>query len=335
MRAPDFWWQDRPSLLAHMLSRLGALYGAITAQRMAQPGTDAGLPVICIGNMVVGGQGKTPVVAALARQLLAQGQRPFALARGYGGRLTGPLRVDPALHTAHDVGDEPRLLADILPVIVSADRVAGARLAKEQGATHVLMDDGLQNPSLTKSLRLAVVDGMSGFGNGLCLPAGPLRAPASQQWPHVDALVLIGAGEAGRRAAQLAQSAGKAVLTARLVPDDAVAASLAGQSVLALSGIGRPEKFEATLATTGAKIVASQRFGDHHAYSANDIANVMASAKTHAAQIVTTEKDWTKLAALWPTAERARVTVLPVTLAFDAPDALASLLGMLRDVRRA
>ncbi|MGL4974645.1 MAG: tetraacyldisaccharide 4'-kinase, partial [Bosea sp. (in: a-proteobacteria)] len=306
-----------------------------TANRMAQPGTDVGLPVICIGNMVVGGQGKTPVVAALARHLLAQGQRPFALSRGYGGRLKGPLRVDPARHNAQDVGDEPRLLADILPVIISADRVSGARLAKELGATHVLMDDGLQNPSLAKSLRLAVVDGMSGFGNGLCLPAGPLRAPVARQWPHVDALLLIGEGEVGNRAAQLAQSAGKAVLSARLVPDVAIASGLAGQRVLALSGIGRPEKFEATVAATGANIMASQRFGDHHAYSASDIASVLAAARTHAAQIVTTGKDWTKLAPLWPVAERSRITVLPVTLVFDMPDTLASLLEGLRGVRRA
>lgn len=335
MRAPDFWWQEKPSLLARMLSPVGALYGAITAHRMARVGTDAGLPVICIGNLVVGGQGKTPVVVALARQLQAQGQRPFALARGYGGKMGGPLRVDPALHTAQDVGDEPRLLADALPVIISADRVAGARLAKEQGATHVLMDDGLQNPSLVKSLRLAVVDGMSGFGNGLCLPAGPLRAPVLRQWPHVDALVLIGDGAAGARAALQAQAAGKPVLAARLVPDAGVASSLAGQRVLALSGIGRPAKFEASLAETGARIVASQRFGDHHAYSANDVASTLTEASTHAAQIVTTGKDWIKLAPLWPAAERSRVTVLPVTLMFEEPDALGGLLERLRGGRRA
>lgn len=335
MRAPDFWWQDKPSLLARCLAPLGALYGAVTARRMALPGTDMGLPVICIGNLVVGGQGKTPVVEAFARHLLAEGAQPFILSRGYGARLPGPLRVDPALHTAADVGDEPHLLAATLPVIISADRVAGARMAKAQGSTHVLMDDGLQNPSIAKSLRLAVVDGLSGFGNGLCLPAGPLRAPAPRQWAHVDAVVLVGEGAAGERVATQAQGAGKPVLCARLVPDQAVAASLAGVSVLALSGIGRPEKFEATLAATGANIVARQRFGDHHAYQASDVAAVIATAMAHSARIATTAKDLTKLAPLWPDCVHAKLIVLPVSLVFDAPDALEHLLLPVRDVRRA
>ena len=311
MRAPGFWWRDKPSLLAHALSPLGALYGAITARRMARSGTEIGLPVICVGNLVVG---------ALARMLLAQGARPFALARGYGGALKGPLRVDPLVHSAGDIGDEPRQLAETLPVVVSADRVAGAQLAKAQGATHILMDDGLQNPSLAKSLRLAVVDGLSGFGNGLCLPAGPLRAPVVQQWPYIDALILIGDGAAGERAAENAQLAGKPVLRARLVPDLAMAPQLEGRDVLALSGIGRPEKFEATLLSLGARIVARQHYGDHYPYAATDVAALIASARMQGAQIVTTTKDWTKLAPLRPPDELARIAVLPVSLAFEAPE---------------
>lgn len=335
MRAPDFWWQEKPGLLARCLAPFGALYGAITARRMAQPGVDIGLPVICIGNLVVGGQGKTPLVEALARMLIAQGARPFVLTRGYGGKLKGPMRVDPLVHLAADVGDEPRQLAETVPVIVAADRVAGACMAKAQGATHVLMDDGLQNPSLAKSLRLAVIDGLSGFGNGLCLPAGPLRAPVSRQWRHVDAVVLIGDGSAGARAVLQAQDAGKPVLRAQLVPDAAIAAALIGRKVIALSGIGRPEKFEATLLETGAEIVARQRFGDHHGYSAADVASIVASARAHSAAIVTTAKDWTRLAPLWPETESALVTVLPVALVFDAPEALNSLLAAFRVAPRA
>jgi tetraacyldisaccharide 4'-kinase len=335
MRAPDFWWQDKPGPLALCLAPFGALYGAITARRMARSGVEIGLPVICVGNLVAGGQGKTPVVEALARILLAEGACPFALARGYGGALKGPLRVDPLVHSAADVGDEPRQLADTLPVIVSADRVAGAALAKAEGATHILMDDGLQNPSLAKSLRLAVVDGRSGFGNGRCIPAGPLRAPVLQQWPHVDAVILIGEGAAGERVVEEAQQAEKPVLRAWLQPDTGIASTLNGLDVLALSGIGRPEKFEITLSSLGARIVARQHFGDHFPYAASDVAAMIANARMHGAKIVTTTKDWTKLAPLWPTDEAARVTVLPVSLVFEAPETARQLVLSVRGALRA
>lgn len=326
MRAPGFWWRTPPSALARLLQPFGVLYGAITLRRMQGAGAHAGLPVICIGNFVAGGAGKTPTTLALAQRLIIMGETPIALTRGYGGRLAGPIQVDPDRHSAAEVGDEPLLLAQHLPTIVARDRPAGAALARELGASLVLMDDGLQNPSLRKDLRLAVVDGASGLGNGLSLPAGPLRAPFAGQIGQVDALVVIGAGAAGEAVAARAEALGCPVLRGRLAPPPAVAAGLAGQAVIAASGIGRPEKFSATLREAGARILAERSYGDHHAYGESDVAALLAEAQAQGCPVAVTEKDMVKLATLWPQAEQARLLCVPVALAFDDEAALDTLL---------
>lgn len=326
MRAPGFWWHAPPSALARLLQPLGTLYGAITLKRMRRPGAVAGIPVICIGNFVAGGAGKTPTTLALAARLAAMSETPFALTRGYGGTLSGPLRVEAARYSATDVGDEPLLLAAQLPTIVARERPAGAALAREAGASLVLMDDGLQNPSLHKDLRLAVVDGAVGVGNALCLPAGPLRAPLAGQFEQVDALVIIGDGTAGDHVAAQALTIGKRVLRARLEPQIDIQAELAGLSVLAVSGIGRPEKFAATLRAAGARLAGKRAFGDHHAYSAEDVAALIAEAKEKACHVAVTEKDMVKLAPLWPVAERSLLLCVPVTLVFEDEAALDTLL---------
>lgn len=336
MRAPGFWWRDPPSALARLLQPLGALYGAITLKRMRRAGAEAGIPVICIGNFVAGGAGKTPTTLALASRLAALGETPFALTRGYGGKLAGPVRVDPARHNATDVGDEPLLLAARLPTIVARERPAGAALAREAGASLVLMDDGLQNPSLHKDLRLAVVDGAVGVGNALCLPAGPLRAPLAGQFGQVDALVIIGEGAAGDQVAAQALTVGRRVLRAKLAPPVDIQAELAGLPVLAVSGIGRPEKFAATLQAAGARLIGERAYGDHHAYTASEVAALIAEAKAKACCIAVTEKDMVKLAPLWPAAERSLLLCVPVTLAFADEAALDALLrGCLAKVRSA
>lgn len=329
LRAPRFWWRDKPTLLARLLQPLGFLYGRITFQRMRQPGTEAGLPVICIGNFIAGGAGKTPTAIAIARLLDERGERPFVLMRGYGGRLAGPVEVDPDRHRAADVGDEPLLMARHVRTVIARDRVAGARLARGLGAGIVVMDDGLQNPSLMKHLRLAVVDGSSGIGNGLCLPAGPLRAPLAAQLSETDAVIIIGPGEAGDRVATLARAQTKPVLAAKLTPADGAVSRLHGQKVLALSGIGRPEKFVATLEAAGANVVAGQAHGDHHAYEQADVAAALVTARENGALVATTEKDWTKLAPLWPQEARGSLVVVPVSLVFSEPMAIAGLLDHL------
>jgi tetraacyldisaccharide 4'-kinase len=335
MSAPAFWSEPAgPAALA--LSPLGYAYGAITAWRMRRPGARASVPVVCVGNFTVGGAGKTPAVAALAKLLRGMGERPAVLSRGYGGAERGPHLVDPARDDAARVGDEPMLLAAELPVVVGRDRLAAARLAVERAEAGVLLlDDGLQNPRLRKDLTLAVVDGESGAGNGLPFPAGPLRAPVAWQLPAVDALVLVGGGERGEVIAEGARKAGKPILAARLAPAPTIRA-LAGARVLAFCGIGRPEKFRRTLDEAGVTVERFRAFPDHHAYSAREADRLMGEAAAAGLALVTTRKDHVRLLADPATAGRLAglVNVVDVELMFDDLGAVQTLLGAALQRRR-
>lgn len=325
MRAPAFWWRPDPSALARLLRPAGLVYGTVAARRMGRPGGRAPVPVICIGNFTAGGAGKTPTALLVADLLTARGRRPAFLTRGYGGRLAGPVAVDPARHGAAEVGDEPLLLARAAPTIVARDRPAGAALAAERGADAIVMDDGLQNPSLAKDLALAVVDGATGIGNGLPLPAGPVRAPMVAQWPLADAILVVGAGAAGDRVAEEAMRRAKPVLRGRLVPDPAAAAALRGARVLAFAGIGRPEKFFETVRECGAEPVATQAFPDHHPYRMREIAALAAQAEAGGLRLVTTEKDRARIAGLG--LSTGALSVLPVRLVLEDERMLAALLA--------
>jgi tetraacyldisaccharide 4'-kinase len=288
---------------------------------MDRAGERAACPVVCIGNFTLGGAGKTPTSLAVAALLRRIGAEPAFLTRGYGGRLAGPVAVDPARHTSLDVGDEPLLLARGARTVLAHDRPAGARLCRTLGADVVVMDDGLQNPSLAKDLSLAVVDGGSGSGNGLAFPAGPLRAPLARQWRHVHGLVVIGAGAQGEALAVEAGSRGLPVHRGRLVPTAPTA--VVGQPVLAFAGIGRPQKFFETLAQAGASVIETRTFPDHHPYGAADLAALAAWADALGAMLVTTEKDMVRL----PADFAAGVTALGVTLRFDDEGSLLAQLS--------
>ena len=294
MREPAFW--HRPSSwISLLLTPLGALYGLVAGRRLQRQGSDAGIPVLCVGNYHVGGAGKTPAVLALAAVLRDLGETPVVLSRGYGGRLRGPIKVDPERHTAADVGDEPLMLAPIVPVVVARDRLNGVALARSQGATVILMDDGFQNPAIAKDAALIVIDGDRGLGNGRVLPAGPLRAPLSPQLDRTDALIVIGDGaHAGAVAAAIA-ARGRPVLSAHLKAHDASVTSLRGKRVLAFAGIGDPARFFRTLRASGIEIVVERAFPDHHPFSENEIAALLAEAKRDALTLVTTEKDLARL----------------------------------------
>jgi tetraacyldisaccharide 4'-kinase len=321
MRAPAFWWRS-PGPEAWLLSPLGWIYGAITSRRMARGGTHAAAPVICVGNLVAGGAGKTPTAIAVARALAGLGESPVFLSRGYGGRAHGAVQVDPERHGAADVGDEPLLLARRFPTVVSPDRLAGARVAGSLGSV-IVMDDGLQNPSLAKDLSIAVIDGETGTGNGFCIPAGPLRAPVDVQLGHVGAVVIVGSGAAGDRLAADVAQRGRAVLHGRLVPEPDSCRSLAGRRVFAFAGIARPAKFYASLRACGAELVETRDFADHHPYRAQELEAIRIAAGAGALTPVTTEKDLLRI----PPQGRHGLAALPVTLAFDEPDRLAGLLA--------
>lgn len=327
MREPAFWWQQA-GLRAWLLSPFALLYGAVTRWRMNRAGVRAGLPVICVGNFTLGGTGKTPTAIAIAKRLIAAGETPFFLSRGYGGSLQGPLRVDSAQHKADAVGDEPLLLARTAPVIVSHDRPRGAALAKASGATVIVMDDGLQNPSLAKDLSIAVVDARRAFGNGFVFPAGPLRAPLDAQRRSVQALLLIGDGAGAEQAAQFARDNDCLLLRARLAPDLAAIASLERRALFAFAGIGDPAKFFATLAEAGLQTQTQESFADHHPYTEAEARRILERCDRDKLVPVTTEKDLARIAhgdgALATLARTA--IVVPVSLMFEEEAALDALL---------
>lgn len=309
MRAPDFW-RSR-GLLPTLLAPLGALYGASVAWKaMTARPFDPGVPVICVGNLTAGGSGKTPIAIAIARRLMARGHKPFFLTRGYGGKEKGPA-LAARVHSAAQMGDEALLLARTAPTVVSRDRAAGARLALEKGAGVIVMDDGHQNFTLKKTLSLVVVDGETGFGNGLMIPAGPLREPVAQGLARADAVILVGDGDP-----DLKGHAGP-VLRAHLIGEGG---AFAGTRVFAFAGIGRPEKFVASLEEAGADVVGRCFFADHHPYQPGEIEQLKAIAGD--ATLVTTEKDFVRLS----TEDRQGVRVLKIAARFADERVLDRLL---------
>ena len=322
MKAPAFWYRP-PRLAAALLSPLAALYdGAGVVRHSLVGGRAAGVPVVCVGNLVAGGAGKTPVALAVAERLLAQERRPHLLSRGYRGRLRGPVQVDLGRHTAADVGDEPLLLAALAPTWVARDRIAGARAAAAAGADLVVLDDGHQNPTLHKDLALVVVDGETGFGNRRVIPAGPLRERIKRGLARADAIVLM--GDDTSRVGELLAWRGRPVLGARLVAAGD-AGWLRGADVVAFAGIGRPDKFFSLLERLGGRLAARFAYPDHHRFDADELMRMVELAAAAGAHLVTTAKDYARL----PEEARPMTRVVAVRVIWDEP---AVLDGLLADV---
>jgi tetraacyldisaccharide 4'-kinase len=321
MREPAFW--RRHGGLAQLLAPASWIYGAVADLRLRRDGMPAGVPVLCVGNLTQGGAGKTPTALTLAKLLLARSHKPFFLTRGYGGRETGPLAVETG-HSARDVGDEALILARLAPTIVAHDRVAGAALAVGSGASVIVMDDGFQNPALTKDFSLLVVDGERGVGNGRVFPAGPLRASLDAQLKRANAMLVVGAiSSATRQLIGRARAAGLPVLGGQLVPDATALAALRGKKVLAYAGIGQPQKFFATLGANGIVVNQTREFSDHHHFTAGEAHDLIADATAERLTLVTTEKDIARMRGDEALAALAKAsTVLPVTMAFDDAAAL-------------
>jgi tetraacyldisaccharide 4'-kinase len=323
-REPDFWWRSGSG---SFLIPFAALYGAVAGVRLQSTGQRAGLPVICLGNLTVGGAGKTPAAIAVGQLLHAAHERPFFLSRGYGGQLAGPVRVNPALHRARDVGDEPLLLARLAPTIVARNRVAGAKFAQFAGAGVVVMDDGLQNASLTKDLTVVVVDGRRGIGNGHIIPAGPLRAPLGLQLDRAQALMVVGPSDGAAAVIERARRHGLTIFQARLEPDPSVIAAIGRRKTLAFAGIGDPKKFFATLAAAGIDVAEQASFPDHHRYTAAQARDLITRAQSKSLMLVTTEKDLVRIAGE-PELEAlsARTSTLPVRLVIEEADLFRQML---------
>ena len=326
-RAP-FWWHAHASPWPALLLPAALVWdaGARLRWAFAHP-FHADIPVICIGNFTSGGAGKTPAAIAIARFLHELGERPFFLTRGYGGTTGGPHRVNLDQDRARDIGDEALLLARIAPAIVAADRAAGARAAQDQGASVIVMDDGLLNPGLAKTLSLAVIDGEWGFGNEHVIPAGPLRANLGFQLNKTDGFVLVGDGAAKAHIEALAERASLPVLKAEIVPD-INAARLRGKPLVAFAGIGYPDKFFKTLDELGSSIAERMSFGDHHRFTGRDADALLELAANHGAQLVTTEKDMARLEGEKHLERLKSATItLPVKMIFSDERALGKLVG--------
>jgi tetraacyldisaccharide 4'-kinase len=322
-REPSWWYSGEASLAAHALAPAAGIYAAFARRRLNRlPAYRSTLPVVCIGNFTAGGTGKTPLALFLASALRRLGVAPAFLTRGYGAAVAAPTLADPARHTARDVGDEALLLARAGPVMVSADRAAGARAieAMARPADLILMDDGLQNPGLAKDLTIAVVDGARVFGNGRVIPAGPLRAPLAAQLQRTDVIVVNGT-PAERDAVALrvaAEGYTGPVACARAEPSGETA-WLAGRSVLAYAGIGNPDRFYRLVERLGGRLAATRTFADHHPYTAADCSALLAAAADLGAELVTTEKDLMRLRD--DSGDHARLRnasrTLPIALRFD------------------
>ena len=317
MRAPEFWRTD--NVLARLLEPIGQIVGAVTTRRVARARPlRVDVPVICVGNLTVGGTGKTPIAIAIAARLQNRSKSPAILMRGYGGRLKGPIRVNDSLHTFEDVGDEALLHAITSPVWVARNRALGALNAIKDGADVLIMDDGHQHTSLAKDLSLVTVNGNTGFGNGRITPAGPLREPAESGLARAQAAVLVGA-DPHNLAEGLAEYA--EVLRARIVPGPEWH-QLQGRKVVAFAGIGDPEKIFHTLGAVGAQVVAFHPFSDHYGYASADIQSILDEAFSVDAVPVTTMKDAVRLSP----DQRQQVNVLSVDVEWETPAALEQLL---------
>ena len=319
--APAFWGQP-PGFLAYLLSPVGAACDvAGHLRRVISRSYRPPVPVVCVGNLVAGGAGKTPVALALSAWLLKHDVPVHVVTRGYGGQLRGPVRVDPDRHDALAVGDEALLLAARAPCWVARDRAAGVRAAVAAGAGAVVLDDGFQNPAVAKTFGLIVVDAGYGFGNGRVIPAGPLRENLRRGLDRADAVVLIAAeGEASREEAP-PLGCRVPVLSAVLAP--LRGERLAGSRLLAFAGIGRPEKFFATLRALGADLVGTRTFPDHHPFGVAELEGLRRDAQGSGARLITTTKDIVRV----PSAQRAGIEVLEIEVRWPDPIALGRLLS--------
>ena len=332
--APPFWWAA-PDWRARALLPVSALYGLIAGQRMRRARRERiEVPVLCVGNLTVGGTGKTPLAIAMAQAAASKGLRPGFLSRGYGGSISKPHLVDPDHDSARLVGDEPILLAAHAPVAVTPNRAAGARLLLEKGCDFLIMDDGFQSAHIHMDHALLVIDARYGLGNGHVIPGGPVRAPLVEQLRHADSVVKMGEGTAADQVVRMASRAGRPVYEALLRPQPGQ--DLAGRRFLAFAGIGHPEKFYASVAAAGGEVVVTRSFPDHHAFTEEDLQELSTTAGQSGLELITTAKDAARLRGGSSVARTflESVRILHVEAIFDHANAPARIITETLEVYR-
>lgn len=299
---PPFWFES-PGLKSWLMWPLSWLYSKGAALKMhAKPSGSVGAPVLCIGNFVAGGGGKTPTALAMAAHIKKAGYKPGFLSRGYGGHISGPEQVALDTHNAHDVGDEPLLLARVAPTVISADRLSGAEKLVEIGCDFIIMDDGFQNPRLEKDYALVVVDSRRGIGNGFAMPAGPLRVELRDQLELTSSILIVGNEDGAIPVVRKAAKSGRPIYQAELRLLNK--AKWKNKWLLAYAGIADPEKFYQSLRDVGADLAQMRSFGDHHVFTRDDVVELLDRAKLMEAQLVTTSKDFVRLMGMGEAAQR-------------------------------
>ncbi|PPR10082.1 MAG: Tetraacyldisaccharide 4'-kinase [Alphaproteobacteria bacterium MarineAlpha11_Bin1] len=318
MRAPNFWYKE--GVLPTLLSPMSQIWAWRARRRLTKvKPTKVDIPVICIGNVVAGGAGKTPVALSVMERLHTSNINAGFLSRGYGGSISASTKVETSKHSSRDVGDEPLLLASVAPTWIGNDRVKSALAAVDTGIGAIVMDDGLQNPALHKDLSILVIDGRYGYGNGRVMPAGPLREPLECAMQRVEAIALIGDVS---DPLQAAMPKNIPILMARFVPatkDD----DISGKPVVAFAGIGQPEKFFETLAGMGCDLIDIAGFPDHYYYSVDEIMRLIDTAAMADALVVTTEKDMVRV----PVEARDMIRSLKIRLDWNDLGELDEVLG--------
>lgn len=319
MKAPAFW--QEVGLAAKLLKPVSCLYANVATlrERMVTPKSFS-VPVICVGNLTMGGTGKTPLVMLLAEKFKERSLRAHVVSRGYGGSLQGPVRVNPSTHRYDEVGDEPLLIASVAPCWVAKERVKGIEAAIAAGAQFILLDDGLQNPTVKKDFSFIVIDGPAGFGNSHVFPAGPLREPVEWGLRRAQAFIVIGED---KRQLTLKLAAQAPVFTGALKSDEQTIDSLKGKSLIAFAGTGRPSKFFDGLKHEGLDVIAAHEFADHHPYTNAEIKSLLKEAESKKARLVTTAKDMTRI----PGAYQQQIKPVPITLVLDNLEEILTLMG--------
>lgn len=319
--APPFWW-EKPDWRAYALYPASVVYGAVARRRMTRARREKiDVPVLCVGNFTVGGAGKTPVAIALAEQAKRMRLSPGFLSRGFGGSFPAPHVVDAFHDSARYVGDEPLLLAEHAPVVVTRDRAAGARLLTSRGCDLIIMDDGFQSARIHLDYALLVVDGRRGLGNGHVIPGGPVRAPIVHQLRFAQAVLKVGEGDAANGIIRMASRAGRSVYEAHAEIRDPE--QFVGRRFLAFAGIGDPEKFFRSVAQAGGEVEMTRSFPDHHFFAEEDLSELVEVAGQKELELVTTAKDAVRLrhGTEHEPELASRLSVLEIDLVFEVEHA--------------
>ncbi|MBT4879651.1 MAG: tetraacyldisaccharide 4'-kinase [Alphaproteobacteria bacterium] len=314
MRTPSFWYRNTGPfhrLCGFLLSPLSNLYGQChQARTSSTTPVDLSIPIFCIGNLILGGAGKTPTAIAIATQMKELGLNVHFLSRGYGGALKGPLKVDPQIHSSRQVGDEPLLLSQTAPTWISRDRVQGAKKAMEAGADVIVMDDGFQNNSLQKDCSFVVIDGLNGFGNMRLFPAGPLREPLQEGLKRAQVAVIVGEDKQNVQQYLKRNHPDLPILEAILVPELAKTPACFPKKFIGFAGIAFPKKFFKTLESLGGKVVETHSYSDHHQYRKRELSFLKKRSRKEKACLITTEKDFFRL----PKKHQKGIFPLPIRL---------------------